>query len=112
MVPPAAIRPHSSLLAKNELGAERRDIDPVTLRAAQAAVTSAVPDPVLADALQNTDARQPAQAFAHVDASVLAAATGHTPAMSEAHQARPEHLRPLAGAEKAVDDLDIWKFDT
>ncbi len=110
--PPPEVLPSQPavLPPEDETEAERREIDTVTLQAARAAVTTAIPDAVLADALQNTDTRQLAQAFAHVDATVIAAAMGQTPVVPDLDQARPEDLKQLKGAGQAVEDLDIWSF--
>ncbi|WP_407543141.1 hypothetical protein Q0M94_24285 (plasmid) [Deinococcus radiomollis] len=93
----------------DEHDAERREIDTATLQHARSAVTSAVPDAVLADALQHTDATYLAHAFAGVDAAVLAAAIGEAPRQTE-QTVRPEDRKALIGVETAVDDLDIWSF--
>ena len=94
---------------RDEDDAERREIDTATLQRARSAVTSAVPDAVLADALQHTDARYLAQAFAGVDVAVLAAAMGEAPG-HPGQTVRPEDRKALIGVEAAVDDLDIWSF--
>ena len=92
----------------DEDDAQRREIDATTLRAARETVTFLVPDAVLADALQHTDARGLAQAFSGVDTAVLADAVGH--AVPERPVATAEDLQLLRGAGQAVDDLDIWNF--
>jgi len=92
----------------DEDDAERRQVDTLMLQAARAAVISVIPDAVLADALQHTDVRGLAQAFADVDAAVLTAAIGDSP--EEVHKASHEELQQLSGAGQAVDDLDIWSF--
>ena len=102
------VRP-AALPVLDEHDAKRREIDTATLQHARSAVTSAVPDAVLADALQHTDAKSLAHAFAGVDAAVLAAAIGEAPGHS-AQTVRPEDRKALIGVDKAVDDLDIWSF--
>lgn len=92
----------------DEDDAERRQVDTSTLQAARAAVISVIPDAVLADALQHTDVRGLAQAFADVDAAVLTAAIGDSP--EGVRKASQEELQQLSGAGQAVDDLDIWSF--
>jgi hypothetical protein len=94
---------------RDEDDIERREIDTATLQHARSAVTSAVPDAVLADALQHTNAKYLAQAFAGVDAAVLAAAIGEAPSHPE-QTVRSEDRKALIGVEAAVDDLDIWSF--
>ena len=105
---PEQVRP-AALTVLDEHDAERREIDAATLLHARSAVTSAVPDAVLADALQHTDAKYLAHAFAGVDAAVLAAAIGEAPGHS-VQTVRPEDHKALIGVETAVDDLDIWSF--
>ena len=105
---PEQARP-AALTVRDEDDVERREIDTATLQHARSAVTSAVPDAVLADALQHTDAKYLAHAFAGIDAAVLAAAIGEVPRHSE-QTVRPEDRKALIGVETAVDDLDIWSF--
>ena len=105
---PEQVRPATPTV-RDEADVERREIDTATLQHARSAVTSAVPDAVLADALQHTDAKYLAHAFAGVDAAVLAAAIGEAPGQSE-QTVRPEDRKALIGVETAVDDLDIWSF--
>jgi len=93
---------------QDEDDVQRREVDEATMRAARATVTSMVPDAVLADALQHTDAQGLAQAFANVDPSVLADAIGDAPQTVQA--SHPEDLRQLSGAGQAVEELDIWSF--
>ena len=107
-VPSEQVRPAAPSVL-DEHDAERREIDTATLQHVRSAVTSAVPDAVLADALQHTDARQLAQVFAGVDVAVLAAAMGETSGHPD-QTVRPEDRKALIGVEAAVDDLDIWSF--
>ncbi|MFC4454035.1 hypothetical protein [Deinococcus sonorensis] len=91
----------------DDVDAVRPDIAAGALEQTRAAVTSEVPDSVLADALLDASPDQLRQLFAAVPADVMAAAVG---AEGTSGTVGTGDRTQLSGLSAAVDDLDIWSF--
>lgn len=91
--------------------AVRPDIDARALASARAAVTPAVPDAVLSDALLDASPEQLGRLLASVPTEVMTQALGrHGNSQDSVRSLRPEDRQQLSGLGDALDDLDIWNF--
>lgn len=91
--------------------AVRPDIDARALASARAAVTPAVPDAVLSDALLDASPEQLSRLLASVPTEVMTQALGrHGNSQDNVRSLRPEDRQQLSGLGDALDDLDIWNF--
>ena len=91
--------------------AVRPDIDARALASARAAVTPAVPDAVLSDALLDASPEQLGRLLASVPTEVMTQALGrHGNSQDSVRSLRPEDRQQLSGLGVALDDLDIWNF--
>ena len=91
--------------------AVRPDIDARALASARAAVTPAVPDAVLSDALLDASPEQLGRLLASVPTEVMTQALGrHGNSQDSVRSLRAEDRQQLSGLGDALDDLDIWNF--
>ena len=92
----------------DDVDAVRPEIAASTLASARSAVSSDVPDGVLADALLDATPEQLQHIFASVSQDVMAAAMGRDEVQQR--PMRAEDRAQLQGAGDSVDDLEIWNF--